>query len=85
MAEASPAGKVTLDEKLDWLADNIGCMPVDSVIAPDGVTSSLLPVVNCQLASTTVAHYHDKDKLLNALQQCIDISGETTLTQVVNS
>ncbi|WP_286268949.1 gluconeogenesis factor YvcK family protein [Thalassotalea hakodatensis] len=85
VAEASPAGKATLDEKLTWLTDNIGCMPIDSVIAPEGVTSSILPTINCQLASTTVAHYHDKEKLLNALQQCIDISAETTLTQVVNS
>ncbi|MDO6428707.1 uridine diphosphate-N-acetylglucosamine-binding protein YvcK [Thalassotalea sp. 1_MG-2023] len=85
VAEASPAGKATLDEKLTWLTDNIGCMPIDSVIAPEGVTSSILPTINCQLASTTVAHYHDKEKLLNALQQCIDISGQAPLTQVVNS
>lgn len=85
VAETSPAGKATLDEKLAWLAENIGCMPIDSVIAPEGVTSSLLPTINCQLASTSVAHYHDKEKLLNALQQCIDTPVQTPLTQVVNS
>ncbi|WP_286235579.1 gluconeogenesis factor YvcK family protein [Thalassotalea sediminis] len=87
VAENSPAGNITLDEKLNWLEENLGSMPINSVLAPDNIVSERLPVINCQLASQSVAHYHDKEKLLVALQQCLDnrLPSPTPLTQAVNS
>ncbi|MGB1199823.1 MAG: gluconeogenesis factor YvcK family protein [Thalassotalea sp.] len=73
IAEESPAGKLSLDEKLTWLKENIGCLPIDSVICHNNnTTSSILPVITCDLASEDVTHYHDSKKLINALTQCIN-------------
>lgn len=84
--EQSPAGKISLDEKLEWIRENIGGMPIDSVIAHNTeTTSSLLPVIHCDLASEKVNHYHDKQKLMSALQQCINQIEPPKLEQIVNS
>ena len=70
--EDSPAAELTLDEKLNWIKSNIGCLPVDSVICQDkSVTSALVPVIHCDLSSESAGHYHDKEKLLRALELCV--------------
>ena len=82
--ENSPAGNLTLDEKLTWIKENVGCLPIDSVIAHgDEHKSELVPVINCNLASNDVEHYHDKDKLIKALEQCLLESQR--LDKIVNS
>lgn len=82
--ENSPAGNLTLDEKLTWIKENVGCLPIDSVIAHgDEHKSELVPVINCNLASNNVEHYHDKDKLIKALEQCLLESQR--LDKIVNS
>jgi uncharacterized cofD-like protein len=71
-AEESPAAALSLDEKLIWIKDNIGCLPIDSVICHDeSVTSAILPVIHCELSNASGSLYHDKEKLLNALKLCI--------------
>jgi len=71
-AEDSPAAALSLDEKLNWIKDNIGCLPIDSVICHDEtVTSKILPVIHCDLSSASGSHYHDKEKLINALELCV--------------
>ena len=75
VAENSPAGKLSLDEKLNWIADNIDGLPFDSVICHGAeTTSKQLPVINRDLASANVKHYHDGDKLISALEQCLEIT-----------
>ncbi len=70
--EASPAAPLSLDEKLDWIADNIGCLPIDSVIAHrQDIVSEKVPVLCCDLANEQNPHYHDKEKLIAALNQCL--------------
>lgn len=82
--ENSPAGNLTLDEKLAWIKENVGCLPIDSVIAHgDEHKSELVPVINCNLASNDVEHYHDKDMLIKALEQCLLESQR--LDKIVNS
>ena len=72
VAEQSPAAQLTLDEKLLWIKDNIGCLPIDSVIAHGSeVKSDILPVLNCDLAHHNIEHYHDRRKLIKALEQCV--------------
>jgi len=72
VAEQSPAASLTLDEKLLWIKENIGCLPIDSVIAHGNeVSSEILPVINCDLANADVEHYHDQQKLIEALEQCV--------------
>jgi uncharacterized cofD-like protein len=72
-AEDSPAAGLSLDEKLIWIKENIGCLPIDSVICHDeSVTSKILPVIHCDLSNASGSLYHDKEKLLNALKLCIN-------------
>jgi uncharacterized cofD-like protein len=73
-AEDSPAAALSLDEKLNWIKENIGCLPIDSVICHDeNVTSAILPVIHCDLFNASGSLYHDKEKLLNALELCISM------------
>lgn len=72
VAEQSPAANLSLDERLDWIEDNIGCLPIDSVICQDKNTKSKRVSIICQdLAHNKVAHHHDNEKLLNALETCV--------------
>jgi len=73
VAEKSPSAQLTLDEKLCWIEENIGCLPIDSVIVQDpSVTSNKVPVTCCDLANDKVKHYHDRDKLIQALETCVN-------------
>jgi uncharacterized cofD-like protein len=70
--ENSPAAKLTLDEKLHWIEENIGCLPIDSVICQDpNVVSKKINVICRDLAHHQQAHHHDKKKLINALEACV--------------
>lgn len=72
IAENSPAADLNLDEKLTWIENNIGCLPIDSAICHDHkVTSKRISVCHHELSSDTVAHYHSRDKLIAALNMCI--------------
>ncbi len=70
--EKSPSAQLTLDEKLRWLEDNIGCQVVDSAIVHgNDVKSDIVPVINCDLMSQSTEHHHDRKKLISALEQCV--------------
>jgi len=69
--EKSPSAHITLDEKLKWIEHNIGCLPIDSVITQDkSITSSIVPVCYHDLTSAENTHYHDKEKLVKAIEAC---------------
>lgn len=89
VAENSPADNLTLDEKLAWIEDNIGCLPIDSAICHDtSVTSTRINVCHHELRSDTIAHYHSRDKLISALNLCIskaDKDNESPLPAMVNA
>ncbi|TPH12865.1 gluconeogenesis factor YvcK family protein [Litorilituus lipolyticus] len=69
--EQSPAASLTLDEKLNWIEDNVGSLPIDSVITQDlQVNSERVNILHQDLAHNTVPHHHDKEKLINALENC---------------
>jgi uncharacterized cofD-like protein len=73
VAEQSPAAKLTLDEKLDWIKSNIGCLPIDSVICQDENISSDQVNIICQdLSHNKVPHHHDNEKLIHALETCVN-------------
>ncbi|WP_114327039.1 gluconeogenesis factor YvcK family protein [Candidatus Colwellia aromaticivorans] len=70
--ENSPAAKLSIDEKLHWIEDNIGCLPIDSVICQEpSVVSNKINVICRDLADQKHPHHHDKDKLINALEACV--------------
>ena len=84
VAEKSPASLLTLDEKLAWIESNIGCLPIDSVIANLGVTSERVNVINQQLAKKSVPHHHDREMLIKALNVIVKDLKKPPL-KVVNS
>ncbi|MEW6996099.1 uridine diphosphate-N-acetylglucosamine-binding protein YvcK [Colwelliaceae bacterium BS250] len=75
--EHSPAGELTLDEKLEWLTYNIGCQPVDTVITEDkNAISEFANLIIQPLASDKVDYFHHKVKLVDAIEQAITSHGE---------
>jgi len=72
VAEQSPAAKLTIDEKLTWIEENIGCLPIDSVISQEpSVKSDRVAIICRNLAHNKVPHHHDKQKLIAALEACV--------------
>lgn len=72
-SENSPAASLSLDEKLTWIKENIGSLPIDSVICHEQTTtSSILPVIHADLSCQDVAHYHDREKLIQAFERCVE-------------
>lgn len=85
VAEKSPAAALSLDEKLDWIKRNIGCMPIDSVICQDEQLNSNRVNIICQdLRNDDVAHHHDKAKLISALEACIIQTPSPTKTKIAS-
>jgi len=73
VAEQSPAAQLTLDEKLDWIEENIGFQPIDAVICQDtSVTSDRVDIIHHELSNDIQPHHHDKAKLIEALSRCIN-------------
>jgi uncharacterized cofD-like protein len=70
--EQSPAAQYSLDEKLNWIKENTGHQPIDSVICQDSSVNSTLVNIICQnLACDDKEHHHDNNKLINALNICL--------------
>lgn len=75
--ENSPAAKLSIDEKLSWIEDNIGCLPIDSVICQDpSIKSEKVNIICRDLAHNKILHHHDKKKLISALEACISFAEE---------
>jgi uncharacterized cofD-like protein len=71
--EDSPAASLTLDERLIWMKNSLGFLPVDTVITQSKfITSQDVNVVCADLADKNFAHHHDTDKLIKALTTCIE-------------
>jgi len=75
--EISPAAQLSIDEKLDWMQENIGCLPIDSVICQDKTMVSDKVKIICQdLSCDKINHHHDKEKLIRALEKTLNLTPE---------
>ncbi|WP_068545134.1 gluconeogenesis factor YvcK family protein [Thalassotalea crassostreae] len=84
--ENSPAGELSIDEKLEWITYNIGCQPVDTVITQNQeATSEFVNLVIQPLASDRVNYRHDKVRLVDALEQCIENYASISKLEAVNN
>jgi uncharacterized cofD-like protein len=84
--ESSPAAKLTLDEKLQWIEENIGCLPIDSVICQEpSVDSKKINVICRDLAHHQQPHHHDKKKLIDALEACVSGLQENIKTEEIET
>lgn len=71
--EHSPAGRLTLSERINWLEQQLGRQLVDLVIsnAPDaGLT---VPYIKHVVAASDAPHRHDRDSLLNAIEEAVEL------------
>jgi uncharacterized cofD-like protein len=85
VSERSPAAQLSLDEKLSWLERNVGCLPVDSVICQDSKVRSNKVAIICQdLSDVDIAHHHDTDKLIDALENCVNAYANTTDIEIAS-
>jgi uncharacterized cofD-like protein len=85
VSERSPAAQLSLDEKLSWIERNVGCLPVDSVICQDTEVSSNKVSIICQdLSDVNVAHHHDTDKLIDALENCVNAFANTADIEIAS-
>ncbi len=85
VGEQSPAAKLSLDEKLCWIESNIGCLPIDSVICQDQTIQSNKVNVICQdLSHNKVAHHHDSEKLIHALENCVNKLSKITNIEIAS-
>lgn len=76
VAEKSPSASISLDEKLEWIEENLGCLPIDSVICQDKtVSSDKVSMCYQDLESDVIKHYHDKEKLIKAIEACAKNNG----------
>jgi uncharacterized cofD-like protein len=72
-AECSPAAKLSLDEKLEWIERNIGGAPIDSIICQDPeLTSDKVHIICQDLSDEKSPHHHDQEKLIAALQTFVN-------------
>jgi uncharacterized cofD-like protein len=72
-SEYSPAAKLSLDEKLEWIERNIGGAPIDSIICQDPeLTSDKVNIICQDLSDEKNLHHHNQEKLIDALQACVN-------------
>lgn len=70
--EDSPAGHINLDQKLEWLKENLGMQPIDSVITENlNLSSKHVNIIKQELTTNDEPNFHNKEKLIDAIEQCI--------------
>ena len=73
VGEQSPADNLSIDEKLNWIESNVGFMPIDGVITQNmEMHSDRVNVIHHDMANDKTPHHHDRDKLISALEKCIN-------------
>ncbi len=84
--EQSPAAALSLDEKLDWIEENVGFLPIDGVICHDtAINSKRVKVIHHDLRNEAIAHHHDKAKLIEALTRCINEIEKQPLLKIAST
>lgn len=70
--EKSPAATLSLDEKLTWIKNNLGCLPIDAVICQsDDISSNQVNIISQNLTTGSQPNFHNKALLIKALEKCI--------------
>lgn len=67
--ELSPAGTVTLPQKLQWMREQLGFSLVDMVITQHPVSLDGIPVTSGVCAEPGMPHRHQRASLLDALER----------------
>lgn len=78
VAEQSAAGALPLNEKFAWLENQLGFLPIDLVISPNTTFVHHIPTIHSVVADSEVAHRHDMNSLLIAIEQAAEVLLTTT-------
>lgn len=83
LAEHSSAGKLSLDDKLHWMRNQLGVNPIDLIISNKPETyHGTLPVVTGVESEPGMPHRHQPDSLLDAIERALGQFDK--LTQIKN-
>lgn len=86
MAEQSPAGRISLSDRLNFIHTQLGFNPVDLVISScDAHEVFPLPVIQGAIAEPGMPHRHQSDSLLHALQRAVTVLFDSAARQTAAS
>ncbi|RUO65467.1 conserved hypothetical protein, cofD-related [Pseudidiomarina planktonica] len=71
VAEKSPAGQLSLAQRLAWLEQQLGHQLIDAVISNNNTHGVKVPVINSVQADSDVPHRHDAESLLQAIRSAV--------------
>lgn len=71
VAEYGPAGDLTLAERLDWMAQQVGHQLVDVVVSANADSSVKLPIITGVVSEEGMPHRHQRVALLQALDRAV--------------
>ncbi len=73
LAEHSPAGRLSLSERLAWMEQQLGPLAIDLVITNHADPALHLPTINSIVPARDAAHRHDPASLLQALERAVTV------------
>lgn len=73
VAEHSPAGRLSLSERLTWMEQQLGPVAIDLVITNHADPQLQIPTINSIVAARDAAHRHDPTSLLHALERAVTV------------
>lgn len=73
IAENSPAGRLSLSERLAWMQQQLGPLAIDLVISNHVDTQLTIPTINTVMPARDARHRHDPVSLLHALERALTL------------
>jgi uncharacterized cofD-like protein len=73
IAEQSPAGRLSLSERLAWMEQQLGPLAIDLVITNHADEQLTLPTINSIMPAHDAPHRHDPASLLQALERAVTL------------
>jgi uncharacterized cofD-like protein len=73
IAENSPAGRLSLSERLAWMQQQLGPLAIDLVISNHADTQLTIPTINTVMPARDARHRHDPVSLLHALERAVTL------------
>lgn len=71
IAEQSPAGRLSLSERLHWMEQQLGPLAIDLIISNHADEALTIPTINSIVPARDAAHRHDPASLLQALERAV--------------
>ena len=73
IAEQSPAGRLSLSERLQWMEQQLGPLAIVLIISNHADPALTIPTINSIVPARDAAHRHDPASLLQALERAVAV------------